>query len=598
MIPVQYLEALALERALGDPSLPENTLSFRRAMALDEADAFPEAEISFLHMLGVPRVYVPQELGGLFSSAETFLALGRVLARRNMSVAVSYSTMLWSTLSWIGGNDEQKQRVADWVMRHGQFPCLAYSEAEHGADLSSNGLTAQRNDDGSYTLRGEKWPINRATRSGFLVLLARTDGGQHLRNHTLFIVNKNTLDSQRYYHLPRVKTHGLRGCDISGIGFRQCTIPAEARVGSEGHGLELALKGFQLTRTFCTALSLGVGDSVLRLVADFAASRQLYGAAVRTLPLTRDVLANAYVSQLLAECMAMVAARGLHLYPKQFSSWSSVSKVHVTHLVDFAGQQLSAILGARYYMREQHGEGMFQKFMRDGAIVSVFDGSSHVCLDSLATLLPAMVRRRQKSQPADAAALYDLHHQLDAMPFDQLDLFGRGGDAVLDSLPGLVEQLAAVQPDEQRSPALLASLRALTAQLQQELAALDAAILDEPQRPGERNSARRFDFAQRYCAVHGATSALGLWLYNRSALGAFFGGGAWLEAILVRGGASEFRSNQLSPQLAETLQRQLDHQHQHQHMFSLLPWPLASGGLPETSAPEFYKETYDEPAIA
>lgn len=593
MIPVQYLEALALEQALGDPANPANTLSFRQAMALDEADAFPEAAISLLHMLGVPRVYVPEQLGGLFSSAETFVAVGRVLSRRNMSVAVSYSTMLWSALAWIGADAAQQRQVADWVMRYGQFPCLAYSEAEHGADLSANQLTARRNPDGTYTLNGEKWPINRATRSSFLILLARTDPGPHLRNHTLFIVNKNMLESQRYYHLPRVKTYGLRGCDISGIGFTECTIPADARIGEQGHGLELALKGFQLTRTFCTALSLGVGDSALRLVTDFAATRQLYGGPIRNLPFTRDVLASAYVSQLLAEAVAIVAARGLHFFPKQFSSWSSIAKVHVTHLIDFAGHQLSGVLGARYYMREQHGEGMFQKFLRDGAIVSVFDGSSHVCLDSLATLLPSLVRQRHKAtQETDYRPLYDLSEHLQPLAFDQLDMSGRGKDAVLESLPYLLAQLEALQANCPE-PAMPAALLDLSRKLQRDLEQLDAEILAEPVRRGERNSGRQFDLAQRYCAIHAAVAALGLWLHNRTTLGSFFAAGAWLEAILVRGGAAEFRYGQLAPQLTETLQRQLEHQHTHQQMFSLLHWPLASHGLPET-LPELSKETDDE----
>src|SRR5690606_5923172 len=109
---------------------------------LDEQDAFPEAEVSFLLGHGLPEAYVPAHLGGTFTSSETFLALGRVLARRNMTLAVSYSTMLWSMLGWIGGSSSQQQKIAHWVMKQGLFPCLAYSEANHGADLTANELTA------------------------------------------------------------------------------------------------------------------------------------------------------------------------------------------------------------------------------------------------------------------------------------------------------------------------------------------------------------------------------------------------------------------------------------------------------------------------
>ncbi len=583
MIPAQYLEALAWERILGDPDNPDNLLSFRNAIALDEVDAFPEEAISRLLNLGLHRNYVPEQLGGGFRSSETFVALGRVLARRNMSVAVSCSTMLWTMLAWIGGTKAQQLRIAEWVLQSGEFPCLAYSEPEHGADLVANELMARKNGSGSYRLTGEKWPINRATRSSFLVLLARTDTEPHLRNHSLFILNKRDLDCSRYYYLPRVKTHGLRGCDISGIGFRDCTVPIDALIGAEGAGLELALKGFQITRTFCTALSLGVGDSALRLVTDFAVKRKLYGTHVSGLPHAREVLANAYLSQLIGECTSIVAARGLHLYPRQYSSWSSIAKVQVSHLVDHACQQLAAILGARYYMRERHHEGMFQKILRDGAIVSVFDGSSIVCLDSLATLLPSMARaRRQALQDTDYTKLYDLHQPLPVLPFQQLDLFGRGRDAVTESLSQLIERLQSMRADLLTSIETLDQLRGQALALQADLIALEEEILADPPQCGARNTPTQFSRAERFCGLHSAIACLGIWLFNRNYFGSFFADGRWLVAALMRRGGYNFRIGSLSAEHTDLLAAQLLHQFNAQHMFSLLPWPLAEKDSAET----------------
>ncbi len=577
MIPAQYLAALALEQALGDPERADNLLSFRNAVALDEADAFPEAAVGFLHNLGLHRAYVPTSLGGSFHSSETFVALGRVLARRNMSVAVSYSTMLWTMLAWIGGSRAQQQRIAAWVLKSGEFPCLAYSEPDHGADLVSNQLAARTGERGGYRLTGEKWPINRATRSGFVVLLARTDAAAHLRNHSLFIVNKRDLDCSRYYHLPRVKTHGLQGCDISGIGFRECAMPPDALIGAQGHGLELALKGFQITRTFCNALSLGVGDSALRLVTDFALKRKLYGGTVWDLPHAREVLANAYLSQLIGECSSIVAARGLHLYPAHYSSWSSVAKVQVTHLVDHACQQLAGVLGARYYMREGHHEGMFQKILRDGAIVSVFDGSSIVCLDSLATLLPGMARKReQPEREADYAPLYDLRLPLPPLPFSQLDLFGRGRDTVTESLPCLIRQLRQLRASAATSGDTLKQLRHAALALQKDLAALMRDVRAHPPQRGERNSSAQIHRAERFCALHSAIACLGIWLFNRDRLGSFFARGSWLAAVLARRGEPHFRTGSLNAAHAESLAAQLLHQFDAHQMFSLLPWPLAA----------------------
>ena len=594
--PGSYRAALALEQALGDPMQPDSPLSYRQAMQHDERETFPEAAMGQLHRLGLHRAFVPRALGGDFDSSESFIAIGRVLARRDMTVAVSYCTMLWSVLAWIGGSETQKKQVAHWVAQAGYFPCLAYSEQAHGADLLANELTASKGPDGRYRVSGEKWPINRATRSQFVVLLARTQEAAHMRNHSLFIVDKSLLDARQVSNLPRVPTHGLRGCDISGIRFDDCVLPENALVGEPGHGLELALKGFQVTRTFCNALSLGVADSALRIVTGFATQRRLYGQTVMDLPHARDVLANAYASQLMAECCAITASRGLHLFTEQFSSWSSIAKVQVTHLCDHAVTQLAQLLGARYFMREGLAEGMFQKFMRDGGIVSVFDGSSTVCLDALATFLPELSRCASNALPADAVArLYDLRQTLPSLDVSRLTLLGRGRDAVMQSLPTLLSQLQSLTDAD----------GVWVAEIQREAQALardwllwqQAVATDRAERR-QRNSARAFAQAEQLCAMHCAVSCLGIWLHNRDHLGGFFAQGVWLMVALSRRGEPGFKTGQLEPAVAQALCDRLRAQHDAQHMFSILPWPLAGADLAQADHPIHHQESADDECCA
>ena len=580
----QYHAAARLEQLLGDPGNSQNLLSFRQAMAWDEQEQFPEAAIQRLRELRLHHAYVPAALGGQFQSCEQFIALGRTLARRNMSVVVTFSTMLWTMLAWIGGDREQQQRLARAILEQGEFPCLAYSEELHGADLIANETTARLDEHGCYHITGRKWPINRATRSEWVVLLARTATVPHLHNHTLFIFDKARLDAARFHHLPGPKTHGLRGCDISGISFENCRLPADARIGREGHGIELALKGFQITRTFCTALSLGVGDSALRLVADFAGQRRLYGKRVSDLPHARDTLANAYLSVLLGECAAMLAARGLHLFPEQFAHWSSIAKVQVARLVDHATHELAAILGARSYLREKHAEGMFQKFLRDGAIVAVFDGNNIVCLDQLATLLSKLCRAGKSApEPALLTTLFDLRRPLEPLAFARLRVVGGGRDAVWQSLPLLAEKLRALVPDANCDAASLKRLRDETCRLEKAVAALVAAVRDATTRPGERNSAAQIGLAERYCALHTAIGCLGFWLFNRDYLGGFTARGDWLAAALARQGEAAFRCGAMDEKLAGALCEELFDRTARSQMYSQLPWPLTNAGQPEAT---------------
>lgn len=582
LIPRQYEHAVHLEQLLGDPADAQNLFSFRNSVAWDEQEEFPELALGRLHQLRLHHVYVPKYFGGQFDLCESFISFVRVVARRNMSVAVSYSTMVWMTLAWLGGTASQQRKIARAILQEGEFPCLAYSEEAHGADLLANETTAKREQNGCYRVHGEKRPINRATRSRWIVLLARTGSGAHRRNHSLFIFDKDHLDPCEFQHLPAIKTHGLRGCDISGIRFRDCLLPPDSIIGREGDGLELALKGFQITRTFCTGLSLGVGDSALRIVTEFVNSRRLYGSCVADLPHARDTLANAYLSLLIAECATIAAARGLHLFPEQSCTWSPIAKVQVARLVDFAMAQLASILGARSYVRQGHADGMFQKFLRDGAIIAMFDGSSIVCLDRLAAELPKLCRARNEQPTEDAvAALFDLRQSLPELAFERFTIVGRGQDVVMQSLPLLANKLASLSPDHDCDAAILRELNIKTCRMREAVAELQGNVQRSPTTPEARNSAARFGLAERYCALHSAICCLGFWLFNRSHLGGFIARGEWLAAALERQGDAIFRCGTLSQPLSESLCTRLFEQTQQSQMYSLIPWPLPKPGQRE-----------------
>jgi hypothetical protein len=141
--------------------------------------------------------------------------------------------------------------------------------------------------------------------------------------------------------------------------------------------------------------------------------------------------------------------------------------------------------------------------------------------------------------------------------------------------------------------ALLNSLRSQAWLLQAAVTQLDEEILAEPVVRGSPNSPRQFALAERYIALHSTVSALGIWLYNLDHLGVFFKQAFWLQAILLRQGEPQFRSGQLPADLRDHLYQQLDQQLTQGKMFSLIDWPVAPKGLPETqpeTQPHYHKE--------
>src|SRR5439155_7756783 len=102
---ISYTLAEELEQALGDPHDPTCLISFARALELDEHEHFPAEAAAALDAWGFHTHFVPQEYGGRGRSFETLLALLRVVARRDLTLAIGHgTTMLGAITVWAGGS--------------------------------------------------------------------------------------------------------------------------------------------------------------------------------------------------------------------------------------------------------------------------------------------------------------------------------------------------------------------------------------------------------------------------------------------------------------------------------------------------------------
>lgn len=625
MIPKQYELAEQLERALGDPLQASNQMSFQQTAELDEAEQFPQDAISWLYRWGLQDYYVPKNCGGKFTSFEEFVAFVRVLSRRDLNISIAFTTLFWSFLTWMAGTDEQKQKLSQLIREEHTTMCLAYSERAHGSDLVGGSVIATKVE-GGYRLNGEKWPINRATRSGITFVLARTDLESTNRGLTLFMVEKSQLNPSEYYNLPKIKTHGIRAADMSGIGFSNCFVPEHMILGQEGQGLELALKGFQITRALCAAFSQGAADTALRTTLNFAIERRLYNKTVIDMPHARRTLAHAFIDMLICDCVNIGAARGFHVAPQQFSVWSAVDKYFVPVTLEQVMKDTSVVLGSRFYMRDEHDCGVFQKMLRDSAIISMFDGSSVVNLHALILQRRQLARTRAKRKPKQVSAIWERLTQSFTLarpvpPFEpqKLELFSRGADDVIQGLETVLERLEntreavlssiTVQPeaDESRLEAsarfpqpqivrILSQVMDYGHLILEEIEAQDRCFAESSFEHGHDQSYESFELAKQYCQLHAAVACILMWIHNcnfagqhnESSLGSFFAKGEWLVVSLYRLLAG-FRKEITAPPAAyyENVASELLGLHQADKMFSIVPFQLAkSTHLSHSSIPK------------
>ncbi|EAZ90037.1 acyl-CoA dehydrogenase [Crocosphaera chwakensis] len=584
----QYWVAERLDKDLGDPWTPESVMSFKQVVEIDEKEEFPHSEIEWLYNWKLQHYYVPAECGGEFTSFEEFLAFVRVLCRRDQTIGIAFTTLFWSFITWMAGTDEQKQQLAKYIKNENGAMCLGYSEREHGSDLVGGDLTAKKVP-GGYILNGEKWPINRATISGITYILAKTDPEGGPKCLTLFMVNKSQLNPENYYNLPKILTHGIRASDMSGIGFKDCFVPDSMRIKEEGDGLEFALKGFQVTRTFCAAFSLGAADTALRTTLNFATKRVVYGKKVIDIPQPRKVLVDAFLDILICDCETIGAARGFHIIPEQFSVWASVTKYFVTTQIETMINSVYTVLGSRFYMREEHDWGIFQKVLRDNSIISMFDGSTVVNLHALMLQFRQLTKQRSRRKPEAIAdlqkrleAIFSLEQPLPSFHGEKLELFGRGADDPLQGLEIALQQLEALKETTDIDEEVLEKVMVLGSLVLEELNAHDELIANSKFEYGHDQSPELFEVAKTYCTLHAAACCLQMWLYNRTILGDFFAQGEWLVLSLHR----LLRTIRplpysISDAYVENTAQELLKLYKEDKLFSIVPFQLAHSPINE-----------------
>ncbi|MGP8298321.1 acyl-CoA dehydrogenase family protein [Streptomyces inhibens] len=523
--------ATALDRAMRAGEAEGGPLAGTTLAGFDRAETFPGPACALLDSAGLPCHYVPAAHGGELRGHDELISLVRAVARRDLTVAIAHGkTFLGAASVWVAGTAEQAARLGAEI-RQGTVVSWGLTERHHGSDLLAGEAAAVRDGD-DWLLSGEKWLINNATRGAQICVLARTDPTGGPRGFSLLLVDKRRLPESSYTTLPKIRTHGIRGADISGIAFHEARIPGSALVGTVGSGVETVLKALQLTRTVCVGLSLGAADHALRLATRFACGRRLYGGRLADLPQARRILGEASAAVLVAEATGLVAGRSVTALTDEMSVVSAVAKAFVPTLVQDAIAQLGELMGLRGFLTEHHEDGAFAKLDRDHRLVSIFDGSTAVNRNALIDQFPRLARGYRKGQWNATGVARATTLTVPPAEFrpERLRLLSGSGSSLVQSLPDAVARLDGLAA----SGAVPVRLARLAGDLGAAVVALHGELAAQPRHPRDVPSSS-FDLAERYELCFAGAACLWLWLNNQpddAQPGAWLDG-TWLQACLV-----------------------------------------------------------------
>ncbi|WP_024368171.1 acyl-CoA dehydrogenase family protein [Arthrobacter sp. TB 26] len=239
----------------------------------DETKHFPVDVLREAGALGMGGIYVQEEFGGSGLTRSDAVLIFEELAKADPTIAAYISIhnmVVWMIDSF--GNNEQR---AQWVPQLASMEALgSYCLTEPGAGSDAAALSTKAVRDGDdYVLNGVKQFISGAGSSSYYIVMARTaDTGN--RGITAIVV---PADTPGLSFGPNEKKMGWNAQPTRQVIFDNVRVPIANRLGEEGSGFGIAMKGLNGGRINMGACSLGGGQTALDKSVAYLKEREAFG---------------------------------------------------------------------------------------------------------------------------------------------------------------------------------------------------------------------------------------------------------------------------------------------------------------------------------
>ncbi|CAO2651422.1 Nn.00g039920.m01.CDS01 [Neocucurbitaria sp. VM-36] len=209
------------------------------------------------------------------------------------------------------GTERQLQETIPKIIS-GEFrTCFGVTEPNAGLDTLRLSTQAKKQDDGTYSITGQKIWITCAQVADRMILLARTALRDEVEKPSkalsLFCIPIDK--SVPGLDMRRIKKMGGRAVDANEVFFDNYKIPADSLVGKEGEGFKIILHGMNAERCLLAGEALGLGYAALAKASTYARERTVFQRPIGMNQGVAHPLADAYMRLEAAKLATYHAAR-------------------------------------------------------------------------------------------------------------------------------------------------------------------------------------------------------------------------------------------------------------------------------------------------
>ncbi len=348
----------------------------RKKVALEAADRdrnkeFPKSILKQMAKLDLMGMMIPPEYGGGGTDTVSYvLALAEIAAAcASTAVVMSVQNSIVCESIYRFGNEEQKQRYLVPLARGKVIGAFALTEPEAGSDPVSQKTTAVRDGD-HYILNGTKRFITSGKNAKTVIVTAKTDHSQKHKGITAFIVTKKNPGLKVGHEEDKM---GLRASDTTDLIFEDCRIPVTDRLGDEGEGFKIAMKGLDCGRIGIGAQSIGVAQAALEACIRYTRERKQFGQSISKFQGLRWIIAD-MATELEAAKQLTLSAAAMKDRGEDYTMQASMAKLFASEMVNRITAKAIQMHGGYGFTTDYPAE----RYYRDARVFTIYEGTSEI----------------------------------------------------------------------------------------------------------------------------------------------------------------------------------------------------------------------------
>jgi alkylation response protein AidB-like acyl-CoA dehydrogenase len=351
------------------------------ALEHERAHTFPYEIWKKACELGFVGIHFPEQYGGQgYGVLENALVV-EAFCRHDSGLGIALSDADSSSEMILRyGNETQKERYLPLITKGEAISSGAFTEPDHGSDLTQVGTTAAKDGD-QYIINGSKMFITNGPFSQFVIVLCQTNplANPTYRGQSTILVEQGTPG----FTVADVgEKMGNKMVPTGELSFSDARVPLSNLIGQENKGFYQTMNLLDEIRIEVAAQALGIAQGAFDRALAYVKQRKQFGKRLEAFQVTRHKLADMLIKIETARLMVYKAAWSFDQGDAD-PGLISIAKAYAGRIAVEVADEAIQLHGGYGYMLEYEVE----RFYRDARVTDIYGGTREIQKNTIADSL-------------------------------------------------------------------------------------------------------------------------------------------------------------------------------------------------------------------